>query len=162
MLRFAIMARIVAAGGAALTLAACSLLDIGEREQPMSCDRPDFAQTDFAQTVRCLHGALAAHPDAKEADLASLYLAWLDAAADRVEGGTLRETDARLDAAELYSRLLEARRQKPPAEPGSPKRYAGFLAGVAQWRTAEPLPASAEGSPRPVCTTSGEGDMRCI
>ena len=155
------MARIVVAAGVALSLAGCSWLqdwtETGERAPAMTCERPDFRET-----VLCLHSALAPHPDAKDADLASLYLAWLDAAADRVEGGTLRETDARLDAAELYSRLLEARRAKQPAKPGSPKRYAGFLAGLAQWRTAEPLPASAEGSPRPVCTMGVEGDMRCI
>jgi len=82
---------------------------------------------DFPNQTRCLkREALAADPQLSRpgGDLVRLYLAYGDAAAARVEDGTMREVDARLAMAELYSRI---KAQADARQADQQARYSQFL-----------------------------------
>ena len=93
-----------------------------------SCIRSDFTAKRPAWTSH------------SSAPLLNMYLAWLDAAADRVARGERREVDARLGAAALYERIKD---QEDVATRDRAVQMSNFLAGYANYiRATTPLPAT--------------------
>jgi len=106
-------------------------------ELQTSCDNGNFSQI-----TQCLRPkATATYAGYENQDLMQVYLAWMDAAAERVRNGQMSEQEARLGAAELYSRLKSEQTERIYAANADwQMRYQGFLAGLATYNAIENQP----------------------
>jgi hypothetical protein len=129
----------------AVALAGCGH-QVKMRDLQASCEQRYARFSDMAQCLRGETGQyMAQHPGDPNADLTGVYLAWLDAAGERVDAGTMAESEARLGAAELYSRLQStALDRQHAANADWQLRYQGFLQGLATWNALanQPRPSS--------------------
>lgn len=78
-----------------------------------------------------------------EADLAELYVAWLEAAGTRVANGTMTEDEARLGSKMLRVRIYEMGAQRRyQAQMLQQSQVATALAGIALINAAQPQPST--------------------
>lgn len=151
------MKRAVIAVLAAVLLAAC-----GPRlsEFQASCEQ---RHSSFPSMARCLssdvRAEVARRPGLNNEDLALVYAAWMGAAAERVEAGNMTDAEARLGAAELYSRLKSQMTGRSHAAGADySRRYGDFLAGLAVFQQSlNPAPARATIT----CVPVGGGVVSC-
>lgn len=89
------------------------------------------------------------------ADLVDVYLAWLDAAGQRVAEGRMEESEARLGAAEMKVRLKQiASERATNASLQQQAAVSQMLSGLALMEAAQPRPVY---SPQIVCTSNAYG-----
>jgi hypothetical protein len=88
----------------------------------------------------------------KEADLMDVYVAWLQAAGERITAGTMSDADMRLGAAMLKSQWKDITSQRAAnAAAVNQSRSAAMLTGLALMNSASPQ------SPQIVCRSTPTG-----
>ena len=117
-------------------------------QQPFTVQQAETQCSDepFVRLGVCIEHSLNEHypnwTHDQQADLAQVYIAWLNAAGARVASGSMTEVDARLGAATIRSRLRdEAGARNAALEADRQARFAAALAGVAIMQAAQPQSA---------------------